>query len=137
MPNSVQHVPYLQFRLLFYSNPLLNIPFHIHPLSPKITPPPPPFLSHLYSIPTTPSTLLQTPSPLLHTHDMYKLSAVTPPHDLLQTCGGRKSVCPFWIRSTYNLLSHLRTSFRVNELWSKKCQRRDRLLPFILELIND
>ena len=43
-----------------------------------------------------------------------------PRHDLLQICGGRKSVCPFWKYTTVNFQSHPRTSFSINERWSNK-----------------
>ena len=43
-----------------------------------------------------------------------------PRHDLPQICGGNKSVCPVWIHITDNFLTHPRTSFRINELWSNK-----------------
>ena len=43
-----------------------------------------------------------------------------PRHNLPKTCGGSKSVCPVWIHSTENLLTHLRTSFRINERWYNK-----------------
>ena len=38
-----------------------------------------------------------------------------PHHNLPQTCGGSKSVCPVWIWTTDHFQSHLRTSFRINE----------------------
>ena len=47
-----------------------------------------------------------------------------PCHDLPQTCGGRKSVCPVWIRPTENLQSHPMTSFRINERRSNKYDPR-------------
>ena len=43
-----------------------------------------------------------------------------PCHDLPQTCGWKKSICPVWIIPTDNLQSLLRTSFRVNEIWPNK-----------------
>ena len=43
-----------------------------------------------------------------------------PLHKLPQTCGGRKYICPVWIWCTDNLLSHLRTSFRINNIWPNK-----------------
>ena len=44
-----------------------------------------------------------------------------PRHDLPQTSGGLKSVCPVWIRPTGNFQSHTRKSFRINERWSNNC----------------
>ena len=46
-----------------------------------------------------------------------------PFHDLTETCGGSKSVCPVWIRSIDNLQSHTRTSFRINEHLSDQCEQ--------------
>ena len=43
-----------------------------------------------------------------------------PCHNLPQTCGGIKSICPFCMCTTEHLQSHLRTSFSINELWSSK-----------------
>ena len=43
-----------------------------------------------------------------------------PRHDLPQSCGGVKSVCPVWIWPTENLQSRLRESFRINEHWYNK-----------------
>ena len=43
-----------------------------------------------------------------------------PRHDLLQTCGGSKSVCPVLIWPTKTFLAHTRTSLRVNYCWSSK-----------------
>ena len=43
-----------------------------------------------------------------------------PWHKLPKTCGGSKSVCLVWIRTTENLKSHPRTSFWMNERWSNK-----------------
>ena len=43
-----------------------------------------------------------------------------PRYGLPQTWGGRKSICPVWIRPTENLQAHPRKSFRINERWSNK-----------------
>ena len=43
-----------------------------------------------------------------------------PFHNLPQTCGGRKLVCPVCIWPTENLKSHPRKSFRNNERWFNK-----------------
>ena len=44
-----------------------------------------------------------------------------PRHDITQAWGGRKYVCPVWIKPTDNFQSHLSTSFRINEFWSNVC----------------
>ena len=38
--------------------------------------------------------------------DRWNLKKWHPRHDLPQTCGGRKSVFPFWIRLTSNFITH-------------------------------
>ena len=43
-----------------------------------------------------------------------------PYHDIPQTCGGSKSICPILIRPTENFPTHPRTSFMINERWSSK-----------------
>ena len=44
-----------------------------------------------------------------------------PHHDIPQTCRESKPVCTVWIFPTDNFITHPRTSFRINEWWSNKC----------------
>ena len=50
-----------------------------------------------------------------------------PFHNLLQTCGGSKPLCPVWIWPIDNFQSRPGTSFRINEHWydqfKNKCQQ--------------
>ena len=46
-----------------------------------------------------------------------------PRHDLPQTLGGRKFVCPVWIRPTDNLQSYPRTSCGFNKRLSDQCEQ--------------
>ena len=44
-----------------------------------------------------------------------------PHHELPQNFGGSKSVCPIWIQPTNVFLTHSKTSFSINKLWSNLC----------------
>ena len=52
--------------------------------------------------------------------DRWKINNQNPHRYLPQTYEGRKSVCTVSIRPTEDLLTHMRTSFRINKLWSNK-----------------
>ena len=52
--------------------------------------------------------------------DMFNHKNWYPFHDLPQSWGGIKSICPFWISSTWNFRSYPSTRFSINELLSNK-----------------
>ena len=52
--------------------------------------------------------------------DMWTSKNQHPHHNLPQTFSWRKSICLVWIRPADNFLTHLRRSFRINELWSNR-----------------
>ena len=43
-----------------------------------------------------------------------------PHHDPPKTYGGSKYLCPVWIHSTENLITHPRKNFRINKHWYSK-----------------
>ena len=55
-----------------------------------------------------------------------------PCHILPQTCGVSKAVCLIWIWPTDNFLTHSRTSYRINELWSSKYNKHNSMVKKII-----
>ena len=107
----------MQSNILFYSDPLLNTPLLLHPLYPRLPPssPLPP-----------PSYPLQVKKTNRRHHN-----------ELPQTYGESKYICTVWIRPTENLLTHPKTSYRINEFWSDQCWCTALSLPFRSELTNE